>query len=123
MKLKIGHFLIVLAVSMVKVHAGDFSPELIKDSSAIVGTLTAKPECEKDNIHVWISQGTNLFYHVSVPAFGTFEFHTIPGKYNVVATSSSGCFSEVTVDTKVNQFHNLTLQLKTTAQLKAEMSK
>lgn len=79
--------------------------------SIITGTLSTAEDCAKDLAHAWLSEGSTLLYHADIPVNGTFEFHTIPGKFNLVITSSGGCFIEKVVEVKAGQATDLALAL------------
>jgi len=78
-------------------------------SSAVIGQIEAKPECKTNEIVAWLSQGDVLLYQVDVAQHGSFEFHVMPGKYNLVATSSTGCFAETGIDLKKDTVQTVSL--------------
>ena len=66
----------------------------------IIAKLEPTPDCKDGEAMAWLSQERTLYYHVDVPPQGELEFHALPGKYNLVVTSSKGCSSERVVDLK-----------------------
>lgn len=75
----------------------------IANEGAITGKLTGTTECAKAQNQIWISVNSLLLYHTDLPNNGTFEFHVKPGKYNVIATGSTGCFYESAVEVKKSE--------------------
>jgi hypothetical protein len=72
-------------------------------SAAIVGTVLAGKECESGGIVAWLSKTRMLLYQMDVVPKGSFEFHVLPGVYNLVFTSGSGCFVEDTIKAQAGQ--------------------
>ncbi len=96
-----------------KLHAAPLSEvEAYEKAGAIIGTLKADAKCTNAQNEIWISQGRSLYYQAEIPSNGTFEFHVIPGKYNVVVTGSTGCFVEATTDVKEGKVQKVALNLK-----------
>lgn len=77
----------------------------------IIAQIDPAPECKDGEAMAWLSQGRTLFYHVDVPPRGELEFHALPGKYNLVVTSSKGCSSERSVEVKRGKEQELRLKL------------
>lgn len=75
----------------------------IKNVATITGKLTGSEDCAKADNQIWISINNLLLYHTDLPTNGTFEFQVKPGKYNVIATGSGGCFFETAVELKKNE--------------------
>jgi hypothetical protein len=80
-------------------------------SAGVTGTVTLSNDCKAGRIEVWLSSGRTLIYQAEVPSKGSFEFYTVPGKYNLVATSSSGCFAETAYEAKEGRIEKITLTL------------
>lgn len=76
-----------------KTHAADFGKPAI-----ISGELDPGKKCVDGEAMGWLSVGSTLLFQVKMPTNGTFEFYMLPGKYNWVVTTSTGCFSETQVD-------------------------
>ncbi|OFZ80793.1 MAG: hypothetical protein A2583_08425 [Bdellovibrionales bacterium RIFOXYD1_FULL_53_11] len=80
-------------------------------ASTILVTLSASGECAKAACVAWLSKGRTLLYQADVSPNGTFEFHTLPGRYNLVVTGESGCFVEKPVDVSANKTKEIMLDL------------
>jgi hypothetical protein len=80
-------------------------------SAGVTGTVTLAAKCQAGKIEIWLSSGRILIDQAEVPSRGSFEFFTVPGKYNLVATSSSGCFAETVYEAKEGQIEKVTLTL------------
>ncbi len=100
-----------------EIHAAtDFGEiKAYNKAGAIVGTLKADSKCEKVRNEIWVSQGRNLYYQAEVPINGSFEFHVVPGKYNIVATGANGCFVEAETFVKMGSVQRLSLLMKPAA--------
>jgi hypothetical protein len=83
---------------------------LLKNSSAVVGTVTNLANCKDKTHQVWLSQGSTLLYQTNVPTGGSFEFHLIPGSYLLMSTSEKGCFSEKKVTVQENKIVDVLLK-------------
>jgi|GEM_PF-6188318 len=97
----------VLVIS--SVHAAN--PPLPDASARIMGTLQALGPCLKGDARIWISSGKNLVTQMTVPIGGRFDFNVGPGRLNIVAASTSGCYAETGVTLAANETRNLTLEL------------
>lgn len=115
--IRIGLFVAVLFIFYsFKLHAVPSSTvKAYNKAGAIVGTLKADAKCSNGQNEIWISQGRSLYYQAEVPVNGTFEFHVVPGKYNVVVTGSTGCFVEAETFVKEGSVQKLALNLKPAA--------
>ncbi|MGE0616091.1 MAG: hypothetical protein AB7P04_10660 [Bacteriovoracia bacterium] len=91
--------------------AGSVAVTSSAGAAAISGKLAATPECAGGQVQTWVSAGQTLLYQADLSVGGTFEFHLNPGKYNVVATGSTGCFVEQVVEMKADKNHEITLNL------------
>src|SRR5690349_6278941 len=103
----------LLGVSFVFAHAvwAEMDPvKPFKKAAAIVGTLSASKEC-KEKAQVWVSIERTLLYQAETPPRGSFEFHTLPGIFNIVATSPEGCFAETKVELKADEVKKIDLNL------------
>jgi hypothetical protein len=86
--------------------------EPAENGAVIVGTLKGDGKCAQAPAQAWLSMKEVLFYHAEVPVNGTFEFHAIPGTYNLVVTGKTGCFVEKEIMLGLKQVQNITLVLK-----------
>lgn len=70
--------------------------------ASVVGHVTLGKACRNagDDVQLWFSRGSLLLFQTQVQLNGSFEFNTLPGQYNVVATSKNGCFAESIVKAK-----------------------
>ncbi len=84
---------------------------LDSNRAGVTGTVLLSKDCKPGRIEVWLSSGRLLIYQAEVPFKGTFEFYTVPGKYNLVATSSSGCFAEASYQGKSGTIQQVDLNL------------
>jgi hypothetical protein len=77
------------------------------DDAVVTGKVSAGPAClapaDQRPPEVWLSIGQILLYQVEVPVGGNFEFHVVPGKYDVVANNSKGCVAQAEVKVKAGQ--------------------
>lgn len=112
--IRIGLFVAVLFIFYsFNLHAAPTaSVKAYNKAGAIVGTLKADSKCSSAQNEIWVSQGRSLYYQAEVPDNGTFEFHVVPGKYNVVVTGSTGCFVEAETFVKEGSVQKLALSLK-----------
>jgi hypothetical protein len=81
------------------------------NESTIEGRLQVDEGCGTGSHQVWVSQGTTLIYQARLPEAGTFRFHLVPGSYKVSSTSATGCYGELSVETKLNQSTSADLRL------------
>jgi hypothetical protein len=79
-------------------------------ASVIVGQIDARSDCDKGEFEAWLSQDSLLLYQVDVVARGSFEFHVLPGRYNLVVTSSTGCFSETRIEAAADNSQLVTVR-------------
>lgn len=87
------------------------SKEQPKAGGAVTGSVALSKNCKTGTIELWLSSNRILLYQAEVPPQGTFEFHTVSGKYNLVATSSTGCFVEYVYQIKEGETKNVNLIL------------
>ena len=85
---------------------------IANDGAVLTGRLVATPKCRSGEVQIWVSTGKALLYQALVPVGGTYEFHVVPGKYSVAATSVSGCLAEATVKVAAGNSHVDTLRLE-----------
>ncbi len=80
------------------------------DGAAVIeGVIEAHPECARGELEAWLSQGSMLLYQVDVAQRATFEFHVLPGHYNLIITGSGGCFSETRIEVGANRTELVTV--------------
>ncbi|MCM0604934.1 MAG: hypothetical protein KA715_02485 [Xanthomonadaceae bacterium] len=60
----------------------------------VIGTVTGNSFCKDELTQVWFSKNDTLLYQLEVPLNGTFEIHSLPGSYSIVANSKRGCLIE-----------------------------
>lgn len=86
-----------------------------RDNSIVTGRLDASPECsstlDRRNPEVWLSIGQILLYQVEVPVNGSYEFHVVPGKYDLLATNSKGCLAQAQLTTSPKLVSEINLRL------------
>jgi hypothetical protein len=103
----------ILALPCALASADDLpAPPKVKPlagASVIVGQLDARPECAKGEFEAWLSQESLLLYQVDVVQHGSFEFHVLPGRYNLVVTGSNGCFSETRLEATADRAQVVTI--------------
>lgn len=87
----------------------------IQGAAVVTGVLDADPGCMSKEIRgdaqVWLSVGQILLYQVEVPQSGSFEFHVLPGKYELSATTSKGCLATKEFKVSAQQVANMNLRL------------
>src|SRR4051812_11661037 len=106
--LKIAHKgLYLCCVVLFGLNASPASATQRGKSAGVQGTVTLSDSCKGGRIEVWLSSGRILIYQAEVPSKGSFEFYTVPGKYNLVATSSSGCFAETAYEAKEGRIEKI----------------
>ncbi|MBI2519281.1 MAG: hypothetical protein HYV97_02640 [Bdellovibrio sp.] len=62
----------------------------LKDASALHGKILGNKKCAGPAV-IWISKKAEILYQVEVPINGSFEFHLVPGDYDIAATTSNSC--------------------------------
>lgn len=72
-------------------EAGGVAP----DAGILQGQVKMKGACAKGEHMIWVSKGRSLYYQAEVVSGSTFEFHLLPGTYDVVVNSSQGCLAEM----------------------------
>lgn len=84
-------------------------------NSVITGKIDATKSCtetsDRRNPELWLSIGQILLYQVEVPVNGNYEFHVVPGKYDLVATNSGGCLAQAEVKVEPKQVAQVNLRL------------
>lgn len=80
----------------------------LSGASAITGELNARTECESGEFEAFLSQDSLLLYQLDVVQHGSFEFHVLPGNYNLVVVGSKGCFSENKIEVRPDQVQFVT---------------
>ncbi|HAR44155.1 MAG TPA: hypothetical protein DCS07_16245 [Bdellovibrionales bacterium] len=77
-------------------HAIEVKP--YQKDSAVTGILTSDPDCVvkegRGTAQLWVSVGQILVYQLDVPPGGSYEFHLVPGKYDLAVTNSKGCLAQ-----------------------------
>ena len=112
--------LFVSSILPAAVHAAETplaNAQAFEGNAVITGHLAATTrECEKGldphNPQVWLSVGPTLLYQVEVPLGGSYEFHVVPGKYELTATSSSGCLTRTQLSAAAKQVARQDLTLE-----------
>lgn len=93
-------------------------------NAIITGRVTATKNCEEASDRrtpiVWLSMGQILLYQVEVPVNGNYEFHVVPGKYDVLATSSNGCLGQAQTSAQPKQVAQIQLRLAPNRAVTAE---
>jgi hypothetical protein len=119
-KMKILSALAILCGLAVTLEARSEVKPIVE--AVVTGTVQADAGCESDATkhnrpQVWLSLGQILLYQVEVPIKGSFEFHVLPGKYDLVATGPNGCTAEteLTVAQDKTQTFDLRLASRTPA--------
>lgn len=104
-------------VLLLNLAAWGATPSLVpfENNSVVSGRLTAQSGCTKkdtrDPAQVWLSVGQILLYQVEVPVEGSFEFHVVPGKYDLVTTSSKGCIDQKQITVQPREVAQANLKL------------
>lgn len=91
-------------------------PVPFEKNAVLTGTIEQSTDCQKKADkrppELWVSVGQILLYQVEVPAKGTFEFHVVPGKYDLAVTNSAGCISQKQIEVKAKQIATADLKLE-----------
>ena len=86
-----------------------------ENNSIITGQVIQTPDCglttDPRPPVVWLARGQALLFQVEVPVQGDFEFHVIPGKYDLLVTRSGGCMGQTEVSVKPKQVLHTQLRL------------
>jgi hypothetical protein len=81
-------------------------------AAVVSGRLqSTSPSCQEGKAQAWFSRGKILLYQTELPVGGTFEFHAKPGRYNLVITGSTGCFTEIPLELKAGEAKQVVLEL------------
>jgi hypothetical protein len=80
-------------------------PIAVLADSIISGVVGASSACLKDRTaHIFLSEDRKLVYHNDIPLGGTFEFHVVPGSYEVFAETKKKCyFRQPVTISKINE--------------------
>ncbi|HAZ14501.1 MAG: hypothetical protein A2X86_00390 [Bdellovibrionales bacterium GWA2_49_15] len=62
----------------------------LKDASVLHGKILGDKKCTGPAV-IWVSKKAEILYQVESPINGSFEFHLVPGEYDIAATTSNGC--------------------------------
>lgn len=60
----------------------------------VIGKVTGNTYCKDELTQVWFSKDNTLLYQLEVPLNGSFEIHSLPGSYSLVANTKKGCLIE-----------------------------
>lgn len=60
----------------------------------VIGKVIGNSYCKDELTQVWFSKNDTLLYQLEVPLNGSFELHSLPGSYSLVANTKSGCLIE-----------------------------
>lgn len=89
-------FILSLQISAAATREPSVVP--FEENGVVTGVLRSTPECvtpgTRERPQVWLSVGQILLYQVEIPENGSYEFHVIPGKYELVASNSKGCLAQ-----------------------------
>lgn len=67
----------------------------------VIGKVTANEHCPDELSQVWfVTNDNTLLYQLEVPLGGSFELHSLPGSYSLVANTKSGCLIEKKLNLK-----------------------
>lgn len=80
-------------------------------TGSVLGSSACFAEKMRGDAQVFVSVGQTLLYQVEVPQNGTFEFHVLPGKYEVVAATSKGCTERKEIQVAHTQTKDLQFSL------------
>ena len=96
-------------------EAAGSGPTPYQKNSVVVGQVTATKSCAetsgKRSPEVWLSIGQILLYQVEVPVNGNYEFHVVPGKYDLLVTNSGGCLDQTEIKIASKQVAQVNLRL------------
>ncbi|OFZ39315.1 MAG: hypothetical protein A2504_08100 [Bdellovibrionales bacterium RIFOXYD12_FULL_39_22] len=60
---------------------------------------------------IWISQKSTLLYQAEAPLNATFEFHLLPGEYEIVGNTIDNCLAKQTFTIAKDEIKKITLEL------------
>lgn len=80
-------------------------------AAILEGNLLLAKACKDADAQGWVSIGNQLIYQADIVAGGSFEFHVLPGKYNVVMATREGCMAETNVEVKAGELKKFDLNL------------
>lgn len=88
---------------------GDDKVVPYKEAAAIHGKILGNKKCLGPAV-IWVSKKAEILYQVEAPINGSFEFHLVPGEYDIAATSSNGC--QVKKNFSVSKDESKTIEIK-----------
>jgi len=87
-----------------------------QQNAVVTGVLAQSSDCDvkegRKRAQVWLSVGQVLLYQAEVPAGGSYEFHVVPGKYDLVATNEKGCLVQSQLSVTPKQVARMDLKLE-----------
>jgi hypothetical protein len=109
--LSAGHVAIALATT----EGSESKLTPYQKNAVITGQIAATKNCtetsDKRPPEVWLAMGQILLYQVEVPLNGNYEFHVVPGKYDLLVTNSGGCLDQTEVKVEPKQIAQINLRL------------
>ncbi|MEK6625060.1 MAG: hypothetical protein AABY86_08835 [Bdellovibrionota bacterium] len=88
---------------------GDGKVVPYKEAAVIHGKILGNKKCLGPAV-IWVSKKTEILYQVEAPINGSFEFHLVPGEYDVAATTSNDC--QVKKNFSVSKDESKTIEIK-----------
>ncbi len=87
--------------------------ELVKPyagASALQGKLLANKKCLGPAV-IWVSKSSEILYQIESPIGGSFEFHLMPGEYDIASTTNNGCQVKKSFSVKKDEVKEIEIKL------------